>query len=107
MLFDSLWVFGVTLIIMLSIANTWFVMWMAEHKPALYAELKKPKPLFFLTHFMHITHPYINKLLTGTLFNDLAAQGSIRKLAVLIAIMLILFELAWIGAVLSLVLVRT
>lgn len=104
MLFDSLWVLGVTLIIMLSIANTWFVIWMAEHKPALYIELRKPRPLFFLMSFMHITHPYINGLLTGSLFNKVPAQGSIRKLAILIAVMLILFELSWVGAVLSLAL---
>lgn len=104
MLFDDLWVLGVTLIIMLTIANTWFVTWMAQHKPALYGRLRKPKPLFFLVSFMHITHPYIKGLLTGSFSNELPAQGSIQKLAILIAVMLILFELSWVGAVFSLAL---
>ena len=104
MLFDTLWLLTALLALSLTLANTWFVIWVVEHKPLIYDALRKPSPLFFLTSFMNLAHPYMKGLLSGSLVNELPVGTVVRKLATAIRVMLVLFELSWIGALISLAL---
>jgi len=53
---------------------------------------------------MNLSHPYMKGLLSASLINEFPAGTAARRVVAVITAMVVLFELSWIGALLSLAL---